>query len=251
MKNIATEKRSGKASALSAFTLIELLVVIAIIAILASMLLPALGSAKQAGQRMACLNNMKQLGYSTTMYVGDNSNFYPPRCGTNRWCQQLYTYYKNVAILQCPLDAINKPQSAGDPNTNNVADNAPRTYMINGMNDYFYQTLDSASFQSFMNGTYPQGLPDGRIAMPSDTIMFGEKKPVSNQYYMDLLELSGQEGNDWTELNQNTHLEGSDYAFSDNSARFLRQYTDLGPTYNMWAITVSGRTNYATQYSGN
>jgi hypothetical protein len=118
--------------------------------------------------------------------------------------------------------------------------------MINGNNDYFFQTLDTASFQSYMNGTWPQGLPDGRVQYPSDTIIFGEKKPVSSQYFMDLLELSGSEGNDWTELNQITHTEGSDYCFADSSARILKAYTDLGPTYNMWAITAIGRTNYAS-----
>jgi prepilin-type N-terminal cleavage/methylation domain-containing protein len=54
------------------FTLIELLVVIAIIAILAAMLLPALSSAKQRSQRIACLNNLKQMGTALFMYSGDN-----------------------------------------------------------------------------------------------------------------------------------------------------------------------------------
>jgi len=249
MKNNIRASKNNGVRKVSAFTLIELLVVIAIIAILASMLLPTLGMAKQSGQRMACLDNQKQLAYANTMYASDNSGFFPPRSATSRWAQMLYPYYKNVSILLCPTDAAttNSPQTMSDPNTNNIADSSPRTYMVNGFNDYFFQTLDSTNFQNFMNGIYPQGMSDSKFLYPSDTIIFGEKKPSSPQYYMDLLELSGSEGNDWTELNQTTHTEGSDYAFADSSARLLRAYTDLGPTYNLWAVTASGRTNYATQ----
>jgi prepilin-type N-terminal cleavage/methylation domain-containing protein len=60
----------------AAFTLIELLVVIAIIAILASLLLPALGKAKDRSKRLGSLNNQKQVLVASHLYEQDNPTWF-------------------------------------------------------------------------------------------------------------------------------------------------------------------------------
>jgi prepilin-type N-terminal cleavage/methylation domain-containing protein len=60
-----------------AFTLVELLVVVGIIGILITLLLPAIQSSREAGRRIQCANNMRQLAISCVAYH-DALGAFPP-----------------------------------------------------------------------------------------------------------------------------------------------------------------------------
>ena len=210
------------------FTLVELLVVIGIIGLLAGMLMPSLAQAKRKANSIKCLNNIRQLSLSATLYAGDHEDEYPRRMHlTNSWLFALQPYYKDIKILKCPSDRFLEW----------------RSYLMNGWNDYWQFKLSDAEYRRVMNYTYTHGMKQSAVPLLSETILLGEKRTGSYHVHMDF----GQKnGNDREEVSQNMHRYagstsgGSNFAFVDGSVRLLPYLGSVKPV-NLWAVTDQWR----------
>jgi hypothetical protein len=194
---------------------------------------------------------MRQLGLSATMYADDYRGFYPERTLGPRWPERLLPIYRDVKVLRCPDDRPKPPVTGSSGSDGFLGDASPRSYIINGWNDYFQIEVDAQLGREVSNAEL-MGLIKGMamrldaVEQPTETILFGEKDRDSPHYYMDFLE--GPVGNEISELDQGKHSKpinvsrggGSNHVFVDGSTRFIRFGKAFLPE-NLWATTPKWR----------
>src|SRR5262245_33829822 len=86
-----------------AFTLIEVIVVLAILGVLMGLLLPAIQKAREAGSRVACLSNLRQIGIAFHTHHDQKRCLPPGRTSTpfrHGWAAHLLPFLDAGDIAQ-------------------------------------------------------------------------------------------------------------------------------------------------------
>lgn len=205
------------------FTLVELLVVIAIIGSLMGLLLPAVQSAREAGRRNTCMNNVSQLGKAVFLHdnagkgipgwrnaitIGSGTQAYvvgwPPLLFPYLERTDLYRLYESGTFHVNPIGEITQISLFICPTTPAESRTAPvLSYAGNGGRGRIQTPAGDANFHRGDGVMFESCGPQGtRISLDavssgdgtSTTLLFGEKNGNAQQTALTWSRMEGGSG---------------------------------------------------------